>query len=153
VTIRAVRRGAVGGHPSKIPDPPPVIWVRGDAPLDVLARPAVAVVGARACSGYGRSVARLLAGDAAAAGAVVVSGLARGIDGEAHRGALAAGGTTVAVLGCGVDRDYPAAHAELARAIVPASGLTCRVRAGVRPAAVPGEKQDHCRPREGDGGR
>src|SRR4029079_4192068 len=70
VTIRSVRRGAVGSPPllSPIPDPPPVIWVRGDAPLDVLARPAVAVVGARACSGYGRSVARLLAGDAAAAG-------------------------------------------------------------------------------------
>jgi DNA processing protein len=137
VTIRSVRRGAVGYPPllSQIPDPPPAIWVRGDAPLDVLARPAVAVVGARACSGYGRSVARLLAGDAAAAGAVVVSGLARGIDGEAHRGALAAGGTTVAVLGCGVDRDYPAAHAELARAIVSAGGLiVSEYEPGVEPA-------------------
>ena len=137
MTIRSVRRGAVGYPPllAQIPDPPPVFWVRGDAPLDVLARPAVAVVGARACSGYGRSVARLLAGDAAAAGAVVVSGLARGIDGEAHRGALAAGGTTVAVLGCGVDRDYPAAHAELARAIVAAGGLmVSEYEPGVEPA-------------------
>jgi DNA processing protein len=125
VTIRHLRRGAVGYPPllARIPDPPVRLWLRGDAEVDVLGRPAVAIVGARACSGYGRSVTRRLAAEAAACGVVVVSGLARGIDGEAHRGALAAGGTTVAVLGCGVDRDYPAAHAELARAIVDQGGL------------------------------
>ncbi len=137
MTIRSVRRGH-GGYPSllaQIPDPPSRLWVRGDAPLEVLSRSAVAIVGARACSGYGRSVARLLATEAAAAGAVVVSGLARGIDGEAHRGALAAGGTTVAVLGCGVDRDYPAAHAELARSIVESGGLVVsEYEQGVEPA-------------------
>jgi DNA protecting protein DprA len=125
VTIRALRRGAPGYPPmlEQVPDPPARLWLRGDAENEVLARPAVAIVGARACSGYGRSVARLLAAEAAAAGAVVVSGLARGVDGEAHRGALASGGITVAVLGCGVDRDYPAAHAQLARGIVDAGGL------------------------------
>ena len=137
MTIRSVRRGH-GDFPSllaQIPDPPSRLWVRGDAPLEVLSRSAVAIVGARACSGYGRSVARLLATEAAAAGAVVVSGLARGIDGEAHRGALAAGGTTVAVLGCGVDRDYPAAHAELARSIVESGGLVVsEYEQGVEPA-------------------
>ncbi len=96
---------------------------------------AVAIVGARACSGYGRSVARMLATESAAAGVVVVSGLARGIDGEAHRGALAACGRTVAVLGCGIDRDYPAAHAELARAIVETGGLVVsEYEPGVEPA-------------------
>jgi DNA processing protein len=99
------------------------LWVRGEAGLDVLRRPAVAIVGARTCSSYGRAAGRLLGREAAAAGAVVVSGLARGIDGEAHRGALDGGGATVAVLGCGVDRDYPAAHAELARRIVESGGL------------------------------
>ena len=94
-----------------IHDPPPGLYVRGGAPLDLLARPAVAVVGARACSSYGRHVARLLGRELAAVGLVVVSGLARGVDGEVHRGALDAGGATVAVLGCGIDRDYPAAHA------------------------------------------
>jgi DNA processing protein len=115
-------------------DPPPGLFVRGSAPLDLLARPAVAIVGARACSGYGASVARLLGRDLAAAGLVVVSGLARGVDGEAHRGALAAGGPTVAVLGCGIDRDYPARHTALA-AEVAASGLVVSEYApGVEPA-------------------
>jgi DNA processing protein len=78
-----------------------------------------------------RSLGRALGG----AGVVVVSGLARGIDGEAHRGALEAGGLTVAVLGCGIDRDYPAAHAELARRIVNAGGLiVSEYDAGVEPA-------------------
>ena len=98
-----------------IHDPPAGIFLRGDAAPELLARPAIAIVGARASSGYGASVARSLARELAAAGLVVVSGLARGIDAEAHRGALEADGTTVAVLGCGIDRDYPAAHAELAR--------------------------------------
>ena len=94
------------------------LYARGDHDRTTRsAAPTVAVVGARACSGYGAQVARTLARDLAAAGVTVVSGLARGIDGEAHRGALDADGRTVAVLGCGIDRDYPAAHAELARRI------------------------------------
>ncbi len=117
-----------------IHDPPVGLFVRGSAPLDVLARPAVAIVGARACSGYGASVARSLAREAAAAGLVVVSGLARGIDSEAHRGALDAGGTTVAVLGCGIDRDYPAAHAELARRIADTGLIVSEYAPGVEPA-------------------
>lgn len=137
MTVRVLRRRD-DGYPSllaQIPDPPSRLWLRGDAPFDVLDRPAVAIVGARACSGYGRSVARLLATETAAAGAVVVSGMARGVDGEAHRGALAAGGTTIAVLGCGIDRDYPAAHAELAAAIVAAGGLVVsEYEPGVEPA-------------------
>jgi DNA processing protein len=61
--------------------------------------------------------------------------MARGVDGEAHRGALAASGTTVAVLGCGIDRDYPAGHTELARAIVAAGGLVVsEYEPGVEPA-------------------
>jgi DNA processing protein len=118
-----------------IHDPPPGLYVRGVAPLDVLARQAVAIVGARACSPYGRHVARMLGRELAAAGVVVVSGLARGVDGEAHRGALEAAGTTVAVLGCGVDRDYPAAHAQLAGRLVAAGGLVVAEYApGVEPA-------------------
>jgi DNA processing protein len=117
-----------------IHDPPPGLFLRGDAATDVLSSAAVAIVGARACSAYGRQVARALGRDLAAAGLTVVSGLARGIDAEAHRGALEAGGTTIAVLGCGIDRDYPAAHRELARQIA-ATGLAVGEYApGVEPA-------------------
>jgi len=136
MTIRSLRRRdpAYPRLLAQIPDPPPRLWLRGDADVALLERPALAIVGARACSGYGRSVARLLASESAAAGAVVVSGLARGIDGEAHRGAIATG-TTVAVLGCGVDRDYPAAHAELARSILDSGGLVVsEYEPGVEPA-------------------
>jgi DNA processing protein len=117
-----------------IHDPPAGLFVRGAAPQDMLERPAVAIVGARACSGYGASVARSLARELAGAGLVVVSGLARGVDGEAHRGALDAGGTTVAVLGCGIDRDYPAAHADLARRIAETGLIVSEYAPGVEPA-------------------
>jgi predicted Rossmann fold nucleotide-binding protein DprA/Smf involved in DNA uptake len=112
--VRVIERARLPPLLHAIYDPPPRIYVRGGADEEVLARSAVAVVGARACSAYGAQVARRLGRDLAAAGLVVVSGLARGVDGEAHRGALEAGGVTVAVLGCGIDRDYPAAHADLA---------------------------------------
>jgi DNA processing protein len=119
---------------SAIHDPPPRLYLRGSADPTLLSEPAVAVVGARACSSYGRSVARSLARDVAAAGLVVVSGMARGIDGEAHRGALEAGGRTVAVLGCGIDRDYPAAHVELSRRIGESGLVVSEYEPGVEPA-------------------
>jgi DNA processing protein len=115
-------------------DPPPGLFVRGDADLELLSRPAVAIVGARACSGYGAAAGRTLARDVARAGLVVVSGLARGVDAEAHRGALEAGVPTVAVLGCGIDRDYPAAHAELARRIAETGLIVSEYAPGVEPA-------------------
>ena len=102
----------------------------------MLGRPAVAIVGARACSSYGSQVARLLGRELAGAGVIVVSGLARGIDGEAHRGALEAGGLTVAILGCGIDRDYPAAHAQLARRICERGLVVSEYAPGRRACAV-----------------
>jgi DNA processing protein len=114
-------------------DPPPRLYLRGAAE-DVLAGLTVAVVGARSCSPYGAHVARRLGRELAAAGLVVVSGLARGVDGEAHRGALDAGGLTVAVLGCGIDRDYPAAHSELARRIRERGLIVSEYEPGVEPA-------------------
>ena len=65
---------------------------------------------------------------------MVVSGLARGVDGEAHRGALEAGGSTIAVLGCGIDRDYPRAHAELARRIAAEGLIVSEYPPGTEPA-------------------
>ena len=86
--------------------PPPVIWVRGRAEL--LARPSVAVVGARIASAAGQRFARALAKDLGEAGYVVISGMARGIDGAAHEGSLKTG--AVAVLAGGVDDVYPPEH-------------------------------------------
>jgi DNA processing protein len=115
-------------------DTPAGLFVRGRGAFAVLDRPSVAVVGARSCSAYGADVARMLGRELAAAGLVVVSGLARGVDGHAHRGALDAGGLTVAVLGCGVDRDYPAAHAELATRIAERGLVVSEYAPGVEPA-------------------
>jgi DNA processing protein len=125
------------GYPSSLAsifDPPVGLFLRGEGDLELLERPAVAIVGARACSSYGAHVARLFGRELAAAGLVVVSGMARGVDGEAHRGALEAGGSTIAVLGCGVDRDYPAAHAELARRICRNGLVVSEYGPGVEPA-------------------
>ena len=114
-----------------IVDPPPVVWVRGS--IEVLNRDAVAIVGARAASPYGLSVAERLASDVAAAGLVIVSGMARGVDSAAHRGALAAGGLTVAVLGSGVDVIYPPEHAPLARDIEKAGAVISELVPGTPP--------------------
>jgi len=133
---RTIRRRDAG-YPdllAAIHDPPPRLFLRGEAAADVLDGPAVAIVGARACSSYGRSVARMLGRELASAGLVVVSGMARGVDGEAHRGALEADGLTIAVLGCGVDRDYPAAHGELARRICTRGLVVSEYEPGIEPA-------------------
>ena len=142
-----LERLAAGGHrflPRSSPDFPPLLraihdppaglFLRGVGQPEALAQPAVAIVGARACSGYGASVARSLGRELAAAGLVIASGLARGIDAEAHRGALEAKGATLAVLGCGIDRDYPAAHAELARRVADAGLIVSEYAPGVEPA-------------------
>jgi DNA processing protein len=115
-------------------DPPPGLFLRGSASVELLAERAVAIVGARSCSSYGAQVARVLGRELAAAGLAVVSGMARGVDGEAHRGALEAGGATVAVLGCGVDRDYPAVHRHLARGICESGLVVSEYAPGVEPA-------------------
>ncbi|MBL8998951.1 MAG: DNA-protecting protein DprA, partial [Gemmatimonadetes bacterium] len=103
----------------KIDWPPPVLFVRGDLSADD--ERAVAIVGTRRPSLYGRDVAARFARELAGRGLTVVSGLARGIDAVAHRAALEAGGRTLAVLGCGIDSIYPAEHRDLAGAIT-ASG-------------------------------
>ena len=95
----------------RIPSPPPMLFVAGDASL--LWRPAVAVVGSRAATPGGRANAASFATSLAGAGLCVASGLAAGIDAAAHVAALEAGGTTVAVLGTGPDVAYPPRHQSL----------------------------------------
>jgi DNA processing protein len=96
-----------------LPDAPPLLWVKGDVAL--LARPQVALVGARNASSLGTRMAKQLAVDLAEAGFVIVSGLARGVDTAAHLAALPFG--TIAVMAGGVDVIYPSENAGLARQI------------------------------------
>ena len=95
--------------------------------------PAVAMVGARACTGYGSQAAGQLAAELARAGTTIVSGAALGVDGAAHRGALAVGGTTVAVLACGIDRSYPASHRTLIQAIGQRGAVLAELPPGTSP--------------------
>lgn len=102
-------------------DPPPVLYYRGR--LESLGGRVVALVGSRAATPYGRSMAASLAGDFASFGATVISGLARGVDAAAHRGALRAQAPTAAVIGSGLQALYPPYHALLADDIVAKGGV------------------------------
>jgi len=95
----------------EIHDPPPYLYVKGALRSDD--KVAVAIVGSRMATNYGRQLTRTFARELASKGITIVSGGARGIDTEAHRGALAAKGRTVAVLGCGIDVVYPSENREL----------------------------------------
>jgi DNA processing protein len=114
-----------------IDPPPPMLWTLGDAEL--MARPCIAVVGARIASAGGQRIARGLSQQLGEAGHVVVSGLARGIDGAAHAGALPTG--TVAVLGGGVDDVYPPDNADLHRQIVEQGCIVSESPIGARAQA------------------
>lgn len=121
-------------------DCPPVLYVRGR--VDALMPPAVAIVGTRRATGYGRDQAERFAGDLVCAGWVVASGLARGIDTHAHRGALAArppsgstGVATIGVLGHGIDTIYPPENRGLAAQIAERGAIVSDYPLGTGPTA------------------
>lgn len=118
----------------EIADPPPVIYVKGSlTPADNWA---VALVGTRKCTVYGREVAETLATELTRNHITVVSGMARGIDAFAHTACLKAGGRTVAVLGCGVDVVYPPEHHKLAQQIAEQGALVSDYPIGTPPDAM-----------------
>jgi DNA processing protein len=119
---------------NEIDQPPPVLYVRGTLTSEDAW--AVAVVGTRRISAYGRQVAEELAAYLANNGVTVISGLARGVDATAHLSALKAGGRTIAVLGCGVDRIYPPEHAQLAARIIASGALLSDYAPGTPPDAA-----------------
>jgi DNA processing protein len=116
-----------------IPEPPTCLFAQGN--VDLLQRPAVAIVGSRDHSLYGREVCRALARAAAEAGLVVVSGMARGLDAVAHVGALEAPGATIGVLGNGLGVIYPAANRELYNDVGSRGLLLTEFPPGERPSA------------------
>lgn len=116
-----------------IADPPPLLYVKGE--LHDNDSRAIAIVGSRSASDYGRRIARDLARGLASFGFTVVSGMARGIDGMAHESALQAGGRTLAVLGSGVDRAYPPEHEMLYRRISENGAVISELPMGARPIA------------------
>ncbi len=116
-----------------IADPPPLLYLKGE--LNGADDRAVAIVGSRSSSEYGRRVARDLAHGLAAAGFTVVSGMARGIDGMAHEAALNSGGRTIAVLGSGVERAYPPEHDKLYQRISMNGAVVSELPLGTRPLA------------------
>ena len=117
----------------EVPDPPVLLYVRGR--IELLNRPALAIVGSRNATVQGMRNAQHFAQAFSEAGLTIVSGLALGIDGAAHRGALEGGGSTVAVLGTGVDVTYPARHAALAEDIATRGVLLSEFALGSQPAA------------------
>ncbi len=114
-----------------LPDGPDSLFCKGVLPADE--RPSAAIVGARACSNYGKEIALHFAKELASCGVQVVSGLAYGIDGYAHQGALDADGATFGVLGCGVDICYPRAHIRLYTDIQKKGGILSEFPLGTKP--------------------
>lgn len=117
----------------EIPDPPPLLYARGR--IELLARPALAIVGSRNATQQGEANAESLARALSDAGLTIVSGLALGIDAAAHRGGLAGASSTIAVLGTGVDVTYPSRNAELAVQIAERGLLVTEFALGIAPAA------------------
>lgn len=122
------------GYPAalaSIASPPPMIYIKGNAEL--LARPALAIVGSRQASAAGIKIARMFAAEIGRHGFVIVSGLARGIDAAAHEASLATG--TVAVLAGGLDVVYPPEHERLQREIAAKGSLVTEQPPGFEPRA------------------
>ncbi len=114
-------------------DRPEVLFYKGRLPDKD--KPIVAMVGARACSNYGRTMAKKIAGDLAYNNVQIISGMARGIDTYSQLGAVEAGGATFAVLGCGVDICYPTENIELYENIIKTGGIISEYPPGDKPLA------------------
>ena len=116
-----------------IADPPPCLYSSGE--ICAVDDNAVAIVGTRSASDYGRKLAREIAGGLASLGFTVISGMARGIDAMAHDAALTSGGRTIAVLGSGVDIAYPPEHDKLYQRIQAHGAVISELPMGSRPLA------------------
>lgn len=119
---------------SRIPDKPYALYFAGRLPQ--AEKRAVAVIGARECTAYGRYMAEQFGAAFAKAGIQVISGMARGIDGIGQTAALKEGGYSLGVLGCGVDICYPGENRELYETLLAAGGICSEYAPGTEPRAV-----------------
>lgn len=114
-----------------IPDPPFFLYIKGEIKQED--QQAIAIVGTRKATNYGRTTAERLSRELTSRGFTIVSGLARGIDSYAHQGALAAGGRTIAILGCGIDIIYPQENKGLMEEIAKSGAVVSEFPFGTRP--------------------
>ncbi len=119
------------GRLRNIPDPPFALYVKGKLPIET--KPSVAIIGARACSEYGKAVAEHFGRCLGSAGIQIISGMARGIDGIAQKGAVESNGESFAVLGCGVDVCYPKENRDLYIKLQEKGGIISEYAPGTEP--------------------
>jgi len=133
ITVLTWQDESYPSHLKEIDQPPPVLYIRGEyLPDDIFA---VAIVGTRRITPYGRQITEEIAAFLAANGITVISGLARGVDSVAHQTALKAGGRTIAVLGSGVDKIYPPEHRGLAEQMMQRGAIVSDYAPGTPPDA------------------
>ena len=131
--IRFIHRESID-YPERfrnIPDPPYGLYLKGKLPDQD--KKAIAIIGARNSTHYGREMARLFANELSKYGIIIVSGLARGIDGRAHAGALEADKYTLGILGCGIDQVYPKENYELFIEMEKSGGILSESNIGIAP--------------------
>lgn len=133
VQVVTYKNPAYPGNLKETYDAPPILFLRGG--FSERDKYAVAIVGSRTPSDYGRLVAERLGRELAEKGITIVSGMARGIDTIGHRSCLAGGGRTIAVLGCGVDVIYPAENRKLMERIIESGAVVSEFPMGAKPEA------------------
>ncbi len=131
ITVVPIQSSQYPQSLAAIYDPPVVLYIKGS--IMESDKMAVAIVGSRRASEYGRSVAARISEDLAKRGLTIVSGGARGIDTAAHKGALKAGGRTIAFLGCGIDVVYPAENKKLFEAMCDSGAVVSEFPLGATP--------------------
>jgi DNA processing protein len=130
-TILTLKDEAYPKRLKDIYDPPALLYIRGQLRRDD--ELAIAIVGSRKTSPYGRWFTERIGRDLAGHGVTIISGLARGIDSVAHMGAIEGGGRTIAVLGCGIDVIYPSENRDLFHRIVGHGAVLSEFPIGSRP--------------------
>jgi DNA processing protein len=134
ISVVTLNNSAYPERLKKIYDPPPILYIKGEIKKED--ENAIAIVGARNATTYGRTVTERLSSELVSYGYTIVSGMARGVDTFAHQGAMTAGGRTIAVLGSGIDIIYPPDNRELAGKIAKNGAIISEFQLGTPPERI-----------------